>query len=36
MGVPTMYAYLLSAYDAMSSTDQAAARCAAGRWRALD
>ena len=34
MGVPTMYSYLLSAYDAMSSTEQAAARCAAFAFRA--
>ena len=30
MGVPTMYSYLLSVYDDMSSTDKAAARCGAG------
>ena len=33
MGVPTMYSYLLSAYDAMAPEQQAAARAAAGRLR---
>ncbi len=27
MGVPTMYSYLLSAYDDMSTAEQARARC---------
>ena len=27
MGVPTMYSYLLSAYDDMSTVEQARARC---------
>lgn len=34
MGVPTMYSYLLSSYDAMSRKEQAAARCAAFALRA--
>ena len=33
MGVPTMYSYLLNAYDAMAPEQQAAARAAAGRLR---
>ena len=33
MGVPTMYAYLLSHYDKMSTTEQEQARAAAGRLR---
>ncbi|KAK9838516.1 hypothetical protein WJX81_004577 [Elliptochloris bilobata] len=33
MGVPTMYAYLLNAYDAMAPAQQAAARAAAARLR---
>lgn len=33
MGVPTMYSYLLCAYDAMAPEQQAAARAAAGRLR---
>ena len=33
MGVPTMYAYLLSHYDQMPAEEQAAARSAAARLR---
>lgn len=33
MGVPTMYSYLLNAFDAMAPEQQAAARAAAGRLR---
>ena len=33
MGVPTMYSYLLSAYEGMAPDQQAAARAAAGRLR---
>ena len=33
MGVPTMYSYLLNAYDAMAPEQQAAAHAAAGRLR---
>ena len=33
MGVPTMYSYLLNAYDGMAPEQQAAARAAAGRLR---
>ena len=33
MGVPTMYSYLLNAYDAMAPEQRAAARAAAGRLR---
>eukprot|EP01062_Namystynia_karyoxenos_P058545 TRINITY_DN50069_c0_g1_i1.p1 TRINITY_DN50069_c0_g1~~TRINITY_DN50069_c0_g1_i1.p1 ORF type:complete len:592 (+),score=190.76 TRINITY_DN50069_c0_g1_i1:86-1777(+) len=33
MGVPTMYVYLLSAYDKMGEEEQAASRAAAGRLR---
>ena len=33
MGVPTMYAYLLSHYDQMPAVEQAAARLAAARLR---
>lgn len=33
MGVPTMYAYLLSHYDAMPPEQQAAARAAVSRLR---
>ncbi len=33
MGVPTMYSYLLSAYDKMGAEEQAAARRAAARLR---
>ena len=32
MGVPTMYAYLLSAYEAMDSAQQQGARAAVRRW----
>lgn len=33
MGVPTMYSYLLSAYDRMSAEEQTAAKSAASRLR---